>query len=73
MEGVDSDLCDVCYWRKRAERTPLEADLVRKVSKSASKQYMNKAYAFEAGAVWAEAKLGTDIAHAIGQAEGKDQ
>ena len=22
-DGSDGDLCDVCYWRKRAERQPL--------------------------------------------------
>lgn len=25
-ETVDLDLCDVCYWRKRAERKPLTDD-----------------------------------------------
>lgn len=25
-DGTDGDLCDVCYWKKRAERTPLSED-----------------------------------------------
>lgn len=25
-DGSDGDLCDVCYWKKRAERDPLTDD-----------------------------------------------
>jgi len=27
-DGSDSNLCDVCYWRKRAERKPMTRDQV---------------------------------------------
>ena len=28
-DGSDGDLCDVCYWRKRAERQPLTDELLK--------------------------------------------
>jgi hypothetical protein len=27
-DGSDPDLCDVCYWRKRAERQPLMGERI---------------------------------------------
>jgi len=27
-DGSDGDLCDVCYWRKRAQRKPLTEDQI---------------------------------------------
>lgn len=30
-DGSDRDLCDVCYWRKRAQRKPLTNDQIDQI------------------------------------------
>ena len=33
-DGSDPDLCDVCYWRKRAERKPLTEERIKTIAQN---------------------------------------
>ena len=40
-DGSDPDLCDVCYWRKRAERKPLTVEKIREAVEDSNLDWHN--------------------------------